>query len=85
MVGCVAFVFLVSYRATVEPFNEVVIGTLPQEARPVRELTCPVRSSLAEAGGGLVVKTNGQVTLAAGGTKLDNAFYNAVISYPTAS
>lgn len=84
MAGCVAFVFLCSYRATVEPFNEVVIGTLPPEARPIRELACPVGSSLSEPGGGMVVKTNGQVTLAAGGTKLDNAFYNAAISYPVA-
>ena len=85
MVGCVAFVFLFSYRATVEPFVEVVIGTLPPEARPIREVTCPVRSSLSESGGGLVVKTNGQVTLAAGGTKLNNAFYSATVSYPTVS
>ena len=84
-VGCVAFVVLSSYRATVKAFTENIIATLPSSVKPVREVSCSVRSSLAESGGALVVKTNGQVALSAGGVDLNNAFYNATISYPVAN
>ena len=84
-VGCVAFVVLSSYRATVKAFTENIIATLPSSVKPVREVSCSVRSSFAESGGALVVKTNGQVALSAGGVDLNNAFYNATISYPVAN